>query len=138
MPLEISKFIKLLEDKHPGELVRVTRPVDPAKFEVTALLRHLEKDGRFPAVLFEKPLNLKGEVSRFRLITNVFGTREKSAIALGHPAGDSNFGLSLSYSERLNQRACPVVLDASQAPVKEVVCKGAEVDLRELPELLGC
>ncbi|MDO8673353.1 MAG: UbiD family decarboxylase [Dehalococcoidia bacterium] len=133
MGLNLANFVKLLESEHPDELVRVTKPVNPAKFEVTALLRHLEKQGRFPAVLFDQPLNLKGEISRFRLVTNVFGTREKSAIALGHPAGDSNFGLSLAYSARLNQRGVPQIIEPSEAPVKEVVCKGAEVDLRELP-----
>ena len=63
-----------------GDLATVRRTVDPA-WEVTALLDRLERDGRFPAVLFGSIADHPG----WSVVGNVFATRGKIAQFLGVP-----------------------------------------------------
>lgn len=53
MPKNLRDFIKLLEKKAPGELLWGEKLV-VSKFEVTAVLRKLELDNRFPMVIFRE------------------------------------------------------------------------------------
>ena len=50
--LSLREFLDSLEKNFPSEMIRVSRPVDPAKFEVSAVLKHLEDLGKFPLVSF--------------------------------------------------------------------------------------
>ncbi len=129
----LREFIAALEREQPGEVVHVTEPVDPARFEVTAVLKHLELRRRYPLVVFDKPLDLHGRVSPFPIATNIYATRQRCASALGLPPADAYLGLSLEYARREERRIAPERVDDAAAPVKQVVRRGAEVDLRELP-----
>jgi len=131
--LSLRDFITAVERDAPDDLVHVHEPVDPSKFEATALLQHLENAGRYPMVLFHRPLNLLGEVSEFPLVMNIYARRERCAQALGMARSDFKLPLSLEYAAREQGRLDPVRLSASEAPVKEVVKAGDDVDLRELP-----
>src|SRR5690242_4047070 len=106
MARALRDFLRLLEERHPDQLVRVQREVDPGAFDVTAILQHLENRGRYPLVCFEQPRNIIGEVSRFPLISNVYATRERCAIALGLEPADAMLGLSLEYARR-EERSLP-------------------------------
>lgn len=133
MSLHLAAYLKELQEKYPAEFVAVERPVAPAEYEVTALLKHLENQGRFPAVLFKNPLNVKGEASRFPLASNLFATRERCAVALGLSPAQSRLELGLEYARRENLPIPPRVVPREEAPVKEVVRLGEEVDLRDYP-----
>jgi 2,5-furandicarboxylate decarboxylase 1 len=133
MARELRQFLSLLEERYPDQLVRVAREVDPANFDVTAILQHLENRDRYPLVYFEQPRNLKGEVARFPLISNVYATRERCAIALGLEPADAMLGLSLEYGRREERSIAPVVVARDEAPVKEWVQAGDAADLRDLP-----
>src|ERR1700754_3463216 len=89
--LNLRDFIATVERDTPDALVHIDKPVDPAKFEVTAVLQQLEDAGRYPMAMFHQPLNLKGEVSQFPLVTNVFAQRERCAQALGMPTTEAKF-----------------------------------------------
>ncbi len=129
----LPDFLQQLEDQLPDDLLRVQKAVSPAHFEVTALLQHLENERRFPAVLFEKPLNLKGEVSPFRLLSNVFATRKRCALALGMSPEEERLPLSLEYARREEGLIPPVIVPARETPVKEVIRRGEDADLYEFP-----
>jgi UbiD family decarboxylase len=131
--VDLRAFLSALERDHPDQLVRVKRPVDVAKFELTALLTHLERQDKYPVLLCEQPLNLKGEVAPFPLLSNVFALRSRCAFALGLPATGWRLPLSLEYARRENQLIAPTVIDPDRAPVREVVRAGDAVDLRDLP-----
>jgi 2,5-furandicarboxylate decarboxylase 1 len=131
--LELRRFIEAVEAEQPDHLVYVDRPVDPADFEVTAILQQLEDAGRNPMAIFHQPKNLFGEISRFPLVTNIYAERERCALALGLPISDSKFPLSLEYGRREQARIAPTVIDRSEAPVKQVVQLGEEADLRQFP-----
>ncbi len=133
MAKRLSDFLASLEERLPDDLVKVQKPVSPATFEVTALLQHLENEKRFPALLFERPLNLKGEPASFPLLSNLFASRRRCASALGMGPDDERLPLSLEYARREERLIPPVTVPASEAPVKEVVKRGDEADLYEFP-----
>ncbi len=62
-PASLGTYLAELERSHPEAIVHVTEPVNPARFEVTAVLQRLEDLGRYPAVVFDQPLDLNGRVS---------------------------------------------------------------------------
>jgi len=140
-PVERSlrEFLGRLERDHPEQIVHVGEPVDPRRFEVSAVLQHLERRRKYPLVVFDHPLDLTGAPSAFPLVTNVFATRARCALALGLAAGDAGLPLALAYAAREEAarrdgaRWAPEPVAERDAPVKAVVRRGDEVDLRSLP-----
>ncbi len=130
---DLRRFIDTLEREHPEQVVHVTEPVDPAAFEVTAVLRHLELRRKFPLVVFDRPLDLTGAASAFPIATNIYATRERCALALGLRKEEAFAGLSLEYARREQQQVSPEVVAVGDAPVKQVIRQGDQVDLRRLP-----
>src|SRR5216110_549297 len=121
MPKSLRSFIEQIDHQHPEDLAVVKRPVDPNNYDVSAVLEHLTQRQRFPMVLFEAPLNLKGASSGMRVVSNVFGTRELVADALGFPREKAGMPLSLEYA-RLERGQIPWLgIPRDDAPVKEVV-----------------
>ena len=133
MAKDIHSFLQVLREKLPEDLITINKTVNPAKFDVTAILQHLENSGKYPALLFEKPMSVKGEISRFKLATNLYATRQRCALALDMDPADWKLGLSLEYARREDTLVDPVVIDPKNAPVKEVVKTGDDVDLSDLP-----
>ena len=89
----------------------------------------MRTDGRYPnypAVLFRK---IKG--SSIPLLINLQGTYERLALAI-----DSNLqGMVEEFGRRENAPVPAKRVDRAQAPVKEVVWKGADADVTKLPIL---
>jgi UbiD family decarboxylase len=66
-------------------------------------------------------------------VSNIFATRQRCARALGLEPSDAGLELSLEYARREARRLPPLVVPASEAPAKEIVQRGEEVDLRRFP-----
>ena len=75
----LEEFIRALESR--GELLRVSHPVD-LEFEAGCIADRLVKMGG-PAVIFDQPRLGDGSISRFPLAMNLFGTRDRTNLALG-------------------------------------------------------
>ncbi len=133
MVRNLRGFLRTLEEVLPHEYVVIDKQVSPARFDVTALLRHLELDGKYPALLFENTLDLNGEKCRFPLLSNLFASRQRCALSLDLDPSRWKQGLSLEYAAREDKRVAPVRIERKDAPAKEVVKRGDEVDLRKLP-----
>ena len=131
--LDLRHFLQTLERSSPEDVVHVTEPVDPARFGVTAVLQRLEDLHRFPLVVFDRPLDLHGEVSPFPLVTNVYASRQRCALALGLRPVQAYQELGLEYARREERRISPLQVDPGGAPVKEVILTGEDVDLRRFP-----
>ncbi len=129
----MREFLEVLEREHPSEMIQIDQPVAPHQYEVTAILKHLENLGKFPLVRFTQPKNLKDESCPYTLLSNVFASRERSAIAMGMKPEDAGMPLSLEYARRLNHPLAPVKVAPASAPVKEVVSRGEDCDLRNYP-----
>ena len=121
---DLRGFIAFLEAEHPEHVIRIEAEVDP-KFGVSGILERLERDGRFPLVIFE---NVKG--SKIPLVANMHASFERLRLGLGMEQG----GVREFVAECAARQAHPidpVIVEAG--PVQEVVRLGAEVDVEELP-----
>jgi 2,5-furandicarboxylate decarboxylase 1 len=130
---DLHEFVKQMEAAFPDDFVRVEREVDPSNFDVAAILQHLENRGQRPMVLFERPLNLRGEVSGIPILVNVFARRERCAVALDLDPTEADLPLSIGYSELGRHPIKPVHISGREAPVKEIVRTDFDIDTRELP-----
>jgi len=120
MAKKLQDFFQNLRDQLPSDLLTIERAVAPADYEVAALLQHLVNEQRYPALLFERPRNLKGERSSFSLLSNLFATRRRCALALGMDLDNERLPLSLEYARREEMMIAPVAIPVREAPVKRV------------------
>ena len=132
MAKDLSAFIDRLEEEMPEEIIKIKKEVDP-KFEISAILKRLEDLDKYPAVIFERVKNVKGTRSEFKLVTNLFATRKKCAVALDLPGGRWRNEVTLEYAKRQKNLIRPEIVDRKEAPVKQVIRTGGEMDIRDLP-----
>ncbi len=123
----LSSFLKQYERQYPDEVLHIEREVD-SRYEVTAIVTKLERERKFPVLVFHNVL-VDGNRSPFPLVTFLFSSRVRLARAMD----TAPEGLGNEVYRRMQDLQKPVVIDKSEAPVKEVVLKGSEVDVRTLP-----
>jgi len=75
----LEQFVRTLEER--GELLRIGNPID-VSLEAGCIADRLVKM-QGPAVVFDQPRLEDGSISRFPLVMNLFGTRERTNLALG-------------------------------------------------------
>ena len=85
----LRSFLSMVEADYPNELLRIRAPVD-TRFDMTAIVYELERAGKSPVIIFEKPLAdghaLAGGSSAANgmpVVTNVAGNRKLLAACLG-------------------------------------------------------
>ena len=133
MAKSLRTFLHDLQRLRPGEVVHVNRPVNPARHDVSALVTQLAHRKQFPALLFEHPRDLHGKPSGIRLAMNCEVSMGKFQTALGVAPETTRAELALECLRREANPIPPLVVEPSEAPVKELVRRGSEVDLFELP-----
>ena len=126
MAMDLRSFLRQLEVEAPDQIVRVTREVDPY-FEVTAVLAKLEKERKFPVVIFEK---VKG--SKLPVVTNVHADARRLFRAIGLKNATLTEFLK-EYAAREDKLIDPVTVP--EGPCQEVVITGKDIDVRTLPIL---
>ena len=85
MAKDLRTFIADCQRELPGEVIHITKEVNPANYDVTAIIKHLGAQKRFPIIIFDKPLNLNGKVGPIKLTMNCEISQGKTQIALGMP-----------------------------------------------------
>lgn len=121
---DLRGFIEFLEAEHPEQVLRIKKEVDP-KFTVAGILDRLEKDNKFPLVIFE---NVKG--SDIPLVANMHGDFERLRLALGMEQG----GVKAFLAEYAAREANPIEPELVETgPVHEVIVEGDDIDVEELP-----
>jgi UbiD family decarboxylase len=133
MKMTLRGFLEQMKAQLPHDIVHVKREIAPARFEVTALLQHLENERKFPVLLFEKPLDVEGKPSAFPLLSNVFATRQRCALSLGMKAHEGELPLSLEYARREEMMLAPVTIPRSDAPIRQVIKRGDDANIYQLP-----
>jgi UbiD family decarboxylase len=123
MPKDLRAFIADLEANRPEEIVRVTRPISP-RYEISALLTHLEKRKRLPLLYFE---NVAG--GEAPVVINAQASRALMAAAMECRPEE----LARKFVERQGKPVPPMVV--KDAPAQEVALDGEEVDLSRVPLL---
>lgn len=133
MPKSLREFLRYLDEEEPSHLLHVKGTVNPASFDVSAILEQLNQRGRRPMVLFEDTLDLQGRHSGIPVVSNSFADRARCALALGLPAEQPGLPLSLGYAALGANAIPPTVVAPADAPVKQMVVRGADVDTRVFP-----
>ena len=122
--IELRSYIEKVRHEFPDEVLTISKEVDP-RFEITALVAKLEQERRFPLLVFE---NVKG--TKFPVVTNVHAARRRLASAIGSEPRSA----VATYLRRIARPIPPK--EIATGPVKEVILKGEQVDLRVLPQIV--
>jgi 4-hydroxy-3-polyprenylbenzoate decarboxylase len=134
-----------------GELVRIDRPV-ACHLEIAEIAdRTMKLPGGGPALLFTRPVLGDGRVAAMPVLINAFGSRRRIELALDCSSLDAigdriaamldlkvPAGLmgKLAMLPRLAEMAkFPPRLGSGSAPCQEVVWRGEQVDLDQIPIL---
>ncbi len=123
MPKDLRSFIAQLEKQSPEDIVRISKSISP-RYEISALLTHLENQKRFPLLYCE---NVTGHSAP--VVINAQVSRRLMALALECEIRD----LARKYSER-QSRIFPAA-EIENAPAHEVIHSGDDIDLRRIPLL---
>lgn len=143
----LSEFLDLLESG--GELARIREPVSTV-LEITEVHRRVIA-AQGPALLFEKPIKVDGAGSSMPLVTNIFGTVDRVALALGgggrerlrqighllaqlrQPAPPASLRDVLRHipTARAAVHSRPQIMKS--APVQSEVRLGSDIDLGRFP-----
>ncbi|PPR09118.1 MAG: Phenolic acid decarboxylase subunit C [Alphaproteobacteria bacterium MarineAlpha11_Bin1] len=108
-----------------GELIRITKEVDPHKNVSAIGWKAYDRLGK--STLFT---NLRG-FPGWEIVNQVITDRRKWSIALGIREED----LIPTLVERIKRQIEPVEVNKDKAPVKEVILKGSAADLTKVPAL---
>jgi UbiD family decarboxylase len=125
MAQDLRSFLDQVKRARAADVQVVGKPIDP-RYEITALVAKLEKEGRRrPVLLFE---NVTG--TSFPVLTNLHASRSRLAAAIDAPPDR----MLPTYLRAMEHPIPPHVV--ATGPVKEVVRRGAEVDLLALPQIV--
>jgi 2,5-furandicarboxylate decarboxylase 1 len=123
MVKDLRGFIAALETQSPEDIVRIKKPISP-RYEMSAILTHLEKRKRSPLLCFD---NVEG--GKAPVVINAQASRRLMALALECKPED----LARTFSERQSKPIPPI--EVNDAPVHEITIFGAEIDLTKIPIL---
>src|SRR5438105_861219 len=133
MPKSLRTYLADVERLLPNELVRITETVDPANYDCTAIIKHLDALKKFPVVLFERPLNCHSKLGPVRLLLNAEISLSKAQVALGVPFASTRAELVEECLRREAAPVPPIAVPPDEAPIKENVRTGDEASLYDLP-----
>jgi 4-hydroxy-3-polyprenylbenzoate decarboxylase len=143
---DLESFLNILEQK--GLLKRIIEPVS-AELELTEISRRvLSQNG--PALLFENVYKVGGGKSPYKVLTNLFGTVDRIALALGvekdglrelgemlaflkHPEPPQGFKEALNMWPLLKKVLAMRPDIVKKAACQEKIYQGEEIDIFEFP-----
>ena len=127
---DLRTFLEAYGRSFPREVLRIRQKI-ARQYEVTALVREMERKNRFPILILDSVWS-DGRRFPFSLITFTHSSRRRIAFLLDTTPDR----IGNAYVERLQRRTPPVVVPRESAAVKQVIRKGAEIDLNILPALV--
>jgi len=127
MNQDLRSFLGEARQAGPDYFVSVSKEVDPV-LETCVIQQKLAADGRYPVIRMD---SIKG--SELPLVTSALGSYELLGLALGVDPGEPKSAILHRFRERAAEPKEPVSIDAADAPVKQVVLKGDDIDLGRLP-----
>ena len=111
MAKDLRSFLDDCRREIPNEVIHITKEVNPANYDVTAIIKHLGAQKRFPVIIFDKPLNLNGRVSDIKLTMNCEISQRKTQIALGLPKEASRPEMAEDCLEMEEHRIPPIIVE---------------------------
>ncbi len=113
MPKSLGSFLEDCRREIPNEVVHVAKELDPAHFDVSALIKHLDAARKFPILVFDNPLNLHGKPSEFKLTMNCEISQGKIQVALGAGKDASREAMTDLCLELEEHRIVPLAVELS-------------------------
>jgi 2,5-furandicarboxylate decarboxylase 1 len=123
----LQEFIEAYAREFPDEVIHVERPID-RRHDITALLSKLEREQKFPVVIFDRVI-ADGQESDIPVVSFLMSSRYRLAWAMGTTVEQAG----VRCFERMQERCTPVRVDRAEAPVKQVVETGDAIDVTRLP-----
>src|SRR5947208_16000529 len=111
MPKSLRTFLEDCQRELPGEVIHITKEVNPANYDVTAMIKHLGAQKKFPIIIFDKPLNLNGRVGPIKLTMNCEISQGKTQIARGMPKSSTRPVIAEKCREMEGHRIPPTIVD---------------------------
>lgn len=119
----LRTFLQESVERIPGSIKAVDAPVD-RRFEIQAYATKFAERGEHPGLLFN---NVRD--SRFRVTANLAASYDRIALAMNCEIAD----LAKVYGTKLGNLLPTVTVSNAEAPCKDVILTGADVDLTNLP-----
>ncbi len=126
MSKDLRDFLRLVEQQAPDLIVRIEREVKP-RWELSAVQKRLQADGRLPILWFDKVAG-----HRIPVVTNLFASKRHLALALETRPDQ----VVARFADAQKRRVPP--REVSTGPIKEVIFKGADATLDHLPIVTHC
>lgn len=127
---DLHYFLSQYEETCPDDVIHIEREIS-GRHQVTALATQLEREKRFPILVFHNVVNDWGR-SQYPLVTFIMSSRRRLAGLMDTTIEK----VGQEFCRRIQQGIKPVVIARSKAPVKEVIETGDEVDLTAFPALV--
>lgn len=127
MNKDLHQFLAEIRQRGPDYFASVSRPVDPV-YEPCVIQQKLAERDRYPVIRFE---NVNG--SDISLVTNMFGKYELLGLALGVEPDEPKSSILSTFRERIANPIDTVTVGRGDAPVKQVVIEGGDIDLASIP-----
>ena len=135
MAKSLRSFLADMRRAYPNEVVNISKPVNPLTYDITAIIKHLGALKKFPVLIFEHPLNARGQPTDMKVVMSAENSQKKIQVALGLPAQMDRAEMARECLRREAGSIGPVIVSKDTAPVKEIIQIGDQVDLYGLPLL---
>ncbi|MFC2067458.1 UbiD family decarboxylase [Chloroflexota bacterium] len=129
MAKDLRQFLQVVKEAAPHLYAEIKKPLKP-ELEVNIIQHKLARAGRYPIIYCHEI-----EGSKIPLVTNIFGDLESIALALDLDLKIEKSKILQEYMRRVDDPKPPLEIPPAEAPVKEVVILGKDVDLGLLPIL---
>jgi len=131
MPKDLRSFLEAYEKDHPEDVIHIEKELDSI-YECSAIAHHFENLNRFPLIFFENVITPSRERSKFKCMINLLGDRRKLAYAINSTFED----VAIEWRQRAEGcKIKPIIISKEDAPCKENILKGKEIDLFKFPAL---
>src|SRR5918911_488133 len=118
--MDLHSYLDQLRSSHPEQVLTIDRCISSNQ-QITALVKQLEAQKKLPVLVFTNVVGPDGRRAECPLVMNLLASPQRCAEAMG--AAFERVGIDYYRRARL-QRRDPIVVEASDAPVKQVVQTG--------------
>ena len=128
MAKDLRSFLADVKKEGPEYYLEIPKEVS-SHLETSVLQEQLGDEGKYPVMFFNKIKD-----SEMPLVTNTFASYDLLGLAFGMAPGKCDKKSILSeYQTRGKNLIKPLEIEKKDAPVKDVVWLGNEIDLNKLP-----
>jgi UbiD family decarboxylase len=132
MTKDLHSFLLEYEAKYPEDIVHINKEVNSNQ-EITAIVAKLEKQEKYPILVFHNMVNPEGKKTQQPVITNMLASRIRRARICNSTY--ETLGRDV-YEATRTKRQQPAVVSRNEAPVKEMVKTGDNINIFEYHVLI--